>query len=132
MSIQRDCLLIAEHLANCDDALCEKYLADVHPSTSDLHSAIRRAVCRRAFVPVLMGSALHNKGVQTMLDAVVRYLPNPSEIVNRASLYNKSVQVVLEICELRPRHSSGRSVGVVVAVLSLVQRVEIGGGIVGV
>ncbi len=63
-----------------DDKLLEKYLSGEEVSNEELKSAIRKGVINRAFVPVLCGSAFKNKGVQTLLDAVVDYLPSPLDV----------------------------------------------------
>lgn len=83
------CLKIVAYLSNGDELIAEQWLGDVTPTSSQLHDAVRRATIRRTFIPVFVGTALKNKGVQSMIDAVVRYLPNPSEVVNRASTLNK-------------------------------------------
>ncbi len=68
-----------EQLAECSDAIAEKYLADQPITEQELDRAIREATLAFKVVPILCGSALKNKGVQAVLDAVVKYLPSPSE-----------------------------------------------------
>ncbi len=66
-----------EALAILDDHLAERYLAGDRFSPAELRAALRRATLDGQAVPVLCGSALRNKGVQGLLDAVVDYLPSP-------------------------------------------------------
>ncbi|GAB5576709.1 ribosome-releasing factor 2 [Prionailurus iriomotensis] len=77
---------LIECVANSDEQLGEMFLEEKIPSISDLKRAIRRATLNRSFTPVFLGSALKNKGVQPLLDAVLEYLPNPSEVQNYAIL----------------------------------------------
>jgi elongation factor G len=74
----RDKLL--ETIAENDDAMMELYLEGEEPSDEDLIAAIRRATIAGSITPVLCGTAFKNKGVQPLLDAVVRYLPSPLDV----------------------------------------------------
>ena len=75
---------LIEHLSNSDDEIGEKFLNESEISEKDITDAIRRTCLKRTFTPVLLGTALKNKGVQPLLDAVLDYLPNPGEVNNRA------------------------------------------------
>jgi elongation factor G len=74
----RDSLI--ETVANEDDVLMEKYLAGVEPSNEELRFSIRQSVLKGAFVPIFCGTAFKNKGIQTLLDAVVDFLPSPLDV----------------------------------------------------
>ncbi|CAL1688429.1 unnamed protein product [Lasius platythorax] len=75
---------LIEHLSNVDDTLGELYLNDTKLTEKDIMNAIRRSCLKRKFTPVLVGTALKNKGVQPLLDAIINYLPNPGEVENYA------------------------------------------------
>jgi elongation factor G len=63
-----------------DDAVMEQYLEGEEPSMEDLKRCIRKGTRDLAFFPTYCGSSFKNKGVQLVLDAVVDYLPNPTEV----------------------------------------------------
>ena len=67
-------------LAETDEALMERHLSGAELSIDEIKTALRKAVLNRDLFPILCGSALKNKGVQFLLDAVVDYLPSPLEI----------------------------------------------------
>ncbi len=69
--------LLLEALADFDEALMEKYLEGQDISEDEMKPVIRKATITSKFNPVVAGTALKNKGVQLMLDAVVNYLPSP-------------------------------------------------------
>jgi elongation factor G len=73
--LYRDELL--EALADYDDNLAEDYLSGNEISADVIEKVIRKATIKDGFIPVLCGSAFKNKGVQPLLDAVVKYLPSP-------------------------------------------------------
>ncbi len=63
-----------------DDDLLEKYLEGEEPSVDDIKRCIRKGTINLDFFPTYCGSAFKNKGVQNILDAIVDYLPNPTEV----------------------------------------------------
>ena len=71
---------LIEALADADEAFADLYLGGAELSEADFHAALRRATVARKVVPVLCGTALKDKGVQPLLDAVVRYLPSPLDV----------------------------------------------------
>ena len=71
---------LVETVAGVDDALMEIYLDGGDISVEQLKKAIRTATITRTLVPFVMGSARHNQGVQPLIDAIVDYLPCPTDI----------------------------------------------------
>lgn len=71
---------MVERIAETDDDLTLLFLEGEEISNDDLQVALRKAVVSNELVPVMCGSALRNKGVQPLLDAVLRYLPSPLDV----------------------------------------------------
>ncbi|MEM7539816.1 MAG: elongation factor G [Chloroflexota bacterium] len=71
---------LVERISETDEVLIEKYLEGEDITNDELYAALRQAVIGNELVPVLCGTALKNKGVQPLLDAVVRYMPSPLDI----------------------------------------------------
>ncbi|NTW27597.1 MAG: elongation factor G [Candidatus Moranbacteria bacterium] len=71
-----------EKISETDDALTEKYLNGEEISVDELKTALRQGVIDARLVPVFTGTALRNKGVQLVLDAVVDYLPSPLDVTS--------------------------------------------------
>jgi elongation factor G len=69
-----------EKLADHDEALMEKFVVEEEPTPDELRRAIRRATLAGEGVPVLVGSAFKNKAIQPLLDAIVTYLPAPTDV----------------------------------------------------
>jgi elongation factor G len=71
---------LVETSAEADDELMALYLEGQEPTVEQLYAGIRRATLASALTPVFCGTAFKNKGVQPLLDAVVRYLPSPLDV----------------------------------------------------
>ena len=85
-----------ETLSEHDDLCMEKYLEGIELTDDEIIAGIRRATLAAKLTPVLTGSAFKNKGVQPMLDAVVRYLPSPLDVesIVGADMNDASVEVI--------------------------------------
>ncbi|MDE6313421.1 MAG: elongation factor G [Lachnospiraceae bacterium] len=71
---------LVEKIAELDDDLMMKYLEGEEPTIDELKAALRKGTCECTAVPVTCGSAYKNKGVQKLLDAVLEYMPAPTDI----------------------------------------------------
>ncbi|GLT60220.1 hypothetical protein SLA2020_329950 [Shorea laevis] len=86
---------LIEIVSEVDDKLAEAFLSDEPISSADLEEAIRRATVARKFIPVFMGGAFKNKGVQPLLDGVLSYLLCPIEVSNHALDQTKNEEKVM-------------------------------------
>lgn len=87
-----------EKISELDDDLMMKFLEGEEPTVEELKAGLRKAVCDNKIVPVTCGTAFKNKGVQLLLDAVVDYMPAPTDV--------KAIQGELEDGTKVERHSS--------------------------
>lgn len=88
-----------ECISNADETLGEMFLMEETPTSDDIKDAIRRSCLTRSFTPIMCGTALKNKGVQPLLDAILRYLPKPHEVSNFGldeTNESEAVQVLLD------------------------------------
>ena len=80
---------LIDQVASSDDELAELYLDGQEISVGQLKAAIRKGSINRTFVPFVMGSARHNQGVQPLIDAVIDYLPCPTDIPAASGIHIK-------------------------------------------
>ena len=87
--------IMIESIADQSEELMEKYLMEEEISEDEIHDAIRKATLDLSITPVLCGSAFKNKGVQAMLDAVLKYLPSPLDVdaVTGSSVDDEEVKI---------------------------------------
>jgi len=85
---------LLEKVAEVDDKLLEKFLHDQTIGRDELSAAIRGATLKHLICPVICGSAFKNKGIQRLLDAVVSYLPSPSDLLPTIGIHPGGEEVV--------------------------------------
>jgi elongation factor G len=91
---------LIEAVADYDDKLLEKFFDDPNTITeAEIHEAIRKATIDLSIIPMMCGSSFKNKGVQTALDAVVRYLPGPMDIEAIKGTDPDSGEEILRHCD---------------------------------
>ena len=95
---------MVEKVAEVDDVLTEKYLEGKEISEDELRAALRKGTVENKLIPVLTGTALKNKGVQPVLDAVVDYLPSPIDIpsVKATDVNDKEKEIVRKADDKEP------------------------------
>jgi elongation factor G len=88
-----------EAVAEYDDEVMEAYLSELPIDASKIVAAIRKGTVKLELVPVLCGSALRNKGIQPLLDAIVKFLPSPIDIPPIKGLHPETGQEI--VCKAR-------------------------------
>lgn len=103
-----------EAIANYDDEIANKYLeGNLDFSEQELRAALRRGTIALKLVPVIAGAAFKNKGVQTLLDAVIDYLPSPLDIPSVVGINPKT-----ELEEERPANDTAPFSGLVFKIMA--------------
>ena len=104
---------LIEAVASIDDDLMHKYLEGEEISEAEIRKALRAGTISLKLVPVVTGSAFKNKGVQTLLDAVVDYLPSPLDVPPVEGINPKTDQI-----ESRPPEASAPFAGLVFKIMA--------------
>jgi elongation factor G len=93
-----------EAVSEFDDKLFEKYVEGASLTVSEIKAGIRKATIAMKIFPVICGSAFKNKGVQTMLDAVVDYLPSPLDVpdIEGTSVEDKNIKLHRKAADSEP------------------------------
>lgn len=81
---------LVECVGNVDDQIMDLFLEEMPVDGECLTAAIRRATIAREFIPIFMGSAYKNVGVQLLLDGVSSYLPDPTEVSTYLNAWHTS------------------------------------------
>ncbi len=85
---------LIETVAEVDDVIMEDYLSETPVTPEKLVEAIRKATIDLKLVPVLCGSALRNKGIQPLLDAIVKFLPSPLDVPPIKGVHPETGQII--------------------------------------
>jgi elongation factor G len=85
---------LIETVAEVDDGIMEDYVSEISITSESLLVAIRQATVNLKLVPILCGSALKNKGIQPLLDAIVQFLPSPVDIPPIKGIHPETGQLV--------------------------------------
>jgi len=85
---------LVEAAAEFDDHLMEKYLDSQEITIEEIKAAIRKGTLKNSIIPVLLGSAFKNKGVQRLMDAVIDYLPSPVDVPPVQGIDPRSEKVI--------------------------------------
>lgn len=87
---------LIEAISECDDALMEKFMEGESLTEAEIKAGIKKATLSISMIPMTCGTAFKNKGVQTLLDAVIDYLPAPTEVAEMKGQYESGDEVVVE------------------------------------
>ena len=87
---------LIEAISECDEELLEKFMEGQELSEEEIRAGIKKATLAIAMIPMTCGTAFKNKGVQTLLDAVVAYLPAPTEVADIKGEYENGSHVTVE------------------------------------
>jgi len=104
---------LIEAVASVDDGLMHKYIEGEEISEGEIRKALRAGTIGLKLVPVVTGSAFKNKGVQTLLDAVVDYLPSPLDVPPVEGINPKT-----DVIETRPAEGSAPFAGLVFKIMA--------------